>query len=111
AIIEAKDNTHSVGSGMQQALEYAEILDIPFVYSSNGKGFLEHDRIGTTDNMTTQLSLNEFPSPKELWNRYRIYKGFTLEEEKIVTQDYFVDPGGKRPRYYQRIAINRTVEA
>jgi len=111
AIIEAKDNTHSVGSGMQQALEYAEILDIPFVYSSNGKGFLEHDRTGTANQMTTHLALDEFPSPQELWDRYREYKGFTKEEEKIVTQDYFIDPSGKTPRYYQRIAINRAVEA
>src|SRR5690625_3915329 len=111
AIIEAKDNTHSVGSGMQQALEYAEILDIPFVYSSNGKGFLEHDRTGTANQMTSLLALDEFPSPQELWGRYREFKGFTKEEEKIVTQDYFIDPSGKTPRYYQRIAINRTVEA
>src|SRR5690625_3149183 len=82
AIIEAKDNTHSVGSGMQQALEYAEILDIPFVYSSNGKGFLEHDRTGTANQMTSLLALDEFPSPQELWGRYREYKGFTKEEER-----------------------------
>src|SRR5690625_3159586 len=96
---------------MQQALEYAEILDIPFVYSSNGKGFLEHDRTGTANQMTSLLALDEFPSPQELWGRYREFKGFTKEEEKIVTQDYFIDPSGKTPRYYQRIAINRTVEA
>lgn len=111
AIIEAKDNTHTVGSGMQQALEYAEILDIPFVYSSNGEGFLEHDRTGNSDKVTQELSLKQLPSPEELWKRYRKYKGLTDEEEKIVAQDYFIDPGGKSPRYYQRIAINRTVEA
>lgn len=111
AIIEAKDATHSVGSGMQQALEYAEILDIPFVYSSNGKGFLEHDRTGQGKETTQELSLNEFPSPQKLWQKYRSFKGFTEEEENIVTQDYFVQPGVKTPRYYQRIAINRTVEA
>src|SRR5690625_7057361 len=96
---------------MQQALEYAEILDIPFVYSSNGKGFLEHDRTGTATQMTTHLALDEFPSPQELWNRYRKYKGFTKEEEKIVTQDYFIDQSGKTPRYYQSIAIKRSVDA
>ncbi|MFD1361757.1 EcoAI/FtnUII family type I restriction enzme subunit R [Lentibacillus salinarum] len=111
AIIEAKDQNHSVGSGMQQALDYAETLDIPFVYSSNGKGFVEHDRTNSDEQITRQLSLKSFPSPEELWNRYRKSQGFTEEEEKIVAQDYFMEPGGKTPRYYQRIAINRTVEA
>jgi len=111
ALIEAKDNSHSIGSGMQQGLEYAETLDIPFVYSSNGEGFLEHDRTGGGDTVTRTLPLNEFPSPEDLWERYRQSRGLTKDEESIVTQDYFVDPGGKKPRYYQRIAINRTVEA
>ncbi|QKY68322.1 EcoAI/FtnUII family type I restriction enzme subunit R [Lentibacillus sp. CBA3610] len=111
AIIEAKDQNHSVGAGMQQALDYAEILDIPFVYSSNGNGFVEHDRTGSGEQISRELPLEEFPYPAELWNRYRKSQGFTEEEEKIVAQDYFMEPGGKTPRYYQRIAINRTVEA
>ncbi|GAB4073134.1 DEAD/DEAH box helicase family protein [Barrientosiimonas marina] len=111
ALIEAKDAAHSVGSGMQQALDYAEILDIPFVYSSNGRGFLEHDRTGTGELVTRELTLDQFPSPETLWQRYRTGQGFTDEEEQIVTQGYLTGPDKKPPRYYQRIAINRTVEA
>jgi type I restriction enzyme, R subunit len=111
AIIEAKDNKHSVGAGMQQALEYAEILDIPFVYSSNGDAFLEHDRTVTEGIKEREIALNQFPSPEELWKRYKKAKGITEEVEKIVTQDYYFEHGGKSPRYYQRVAINRTVEA
>lgn len=111
AIIEAKDDTHSVGDGMQQALQYAEILDIPFVFSSNGKAFLEHDRTGMADYVEREIGLDEFPSPEQLWERYKQWKGITEEQERIITQDYFSDGSGKTPRYYQRIAINRAVEA
>ena len=111
AIIEAKDNTHSVGDGMQQALQYADILDIPFVFSSNGKAFLEHDRTGMSDYVEREIGLDEFPSPEQLWERYKQWKGITEEQERIITQDYFSDGSGKTPRYYQRIAINRAVEA
>ena len=111
AIIEAKDDKHSVGDGMQQALEYAKILDIPFVFSSNGKAFLFHDRTGQSHLIEKEIPMDQFPSPQELWKRYKRWKGITEREEKIITQDYFVDPSGKAPRYYQRIAINRTVEA
>ncbi|MCM3624314.1 DEAD/DEAH box helicase family protein [Brevibacillus borstelensis] len=111
AIIEAKDDTHSVGSGMQQALEYAEMLDIPFVFSSNGKAFLEHDRTGTATQVEREIPLNQFPSPDELWERYKSWKGISEEQEKIITQDYYSDGSGKTPRYYQRIAVNRAVEA
>lgn len=111
-IIEAKDNNHSVAAGMQQALDYARVLDIPFVFSSNGDGFLFHDRTATTTQIEKELSLNDFPSPRELWEKYKIYRGIeTLETEKIVSQDYFFDGTGRRPRYYQQIAINRTIEA
>lgn len=110
AIIEAKDNKHSIGAGMQQALEYAEILDIPFVYSSNGDGFLEHDRTISDGIIEKELSLKEFPKPNELWERYKKYKGITEQEEKVVTQDYFYNPDMKNPRYYQMVAINRTIE-
>lgn len=108
AIIEAKDNKNSVGSGMQQAIEYAEILDVPFVYSSNGDGFLEHDMTTGTER---ELSMDEFPSSEELWKRYKSTKDLTETEEEIITEPYYFMPGDKQPRYYQRNAINRTIEA
>ncbi len=111
AVIEAKDNKHSVGSGMQQGLSYAEILDIPFAYSSNGDAFLEHDFTGITGKIEQELSLENFPSPQELWRRYCIWKGIGEAENKVVTQDYYSDGSGKKPRYYQLTAINRTIEA
>ena len=112
AIIEAKDNKHSLSAGIQQALAYAEILDIPSVYSSNGSGFYEHDRSRSSGAIERQLTLYQFPTPDELWQRYQSYKGITTpEQERIVSQDYFFDGSGKNPRYYQRIAINRSVEA
>ncbi len=117
AIIEAKDNKHSVKAGIQQGLAYAEILDIPSVYSSNGDGFYEHDRTCTdgkiaTRNIERELTLDEFPSPEQLWQRYKKYKGIVTEEqERISAQDYFFDGTERSPRYYQQIAINRTVEA
>ncbi len=111
AVIEAKDNNHSVGDGMQQALEYAEILDVPFAYSSNGDAFLEHDRTATSGTVTREIPLDQFPSPAELWARYCKAKGYTAEQETITTQDYYDDGSGKAPRYYQLIAINRTVDA
>ena len=111
AIIEAKDNKHPVGAGMQQALNYAEILDIPFAFSSNGDAFLEHDRTIKEGKKEREIPLNRFPSPEELWNRYKSAKGITEKEEAIVTQEYYFEQDGKTPRYYQRIAINRTIEA
>lgn len=110
ALIEAKDNNHSLGSGMQQALEYAEILDIPFVYSSNGDAFLEHDRISTSGILECEISLDKFPDPMTLWNRYKRAKGISLEQEQLLGQEYYSDGRGRAPRYYQRIAINRVVE-
>ncbi len=108
AIVEAKDNKHSVGAGMQQGIEYAEMLDIPFIYSSNGDGFLEHDRkLGTE----RELLLDEFPSPEELWQRYLGEENITPEQEKLITEPYYFQIGDKTPRYYQRVAINRTIEA
>lgn len=108
AIIEAKDNNKPMGAGMQQALEYGDILDIPFIYSSNGDGFIEHDNFTGKER---ELSLEEFPSPDELWERYKAGKGIQAHEEKIISEDYFFDMSGKSPRYYQRVAINRTIEA
>jgi len=92
-VIEAKDNTHPIGAGMQQALEYSQILDTPFAYSSNGDGFIEHDR---TRGQERELSLSEFPSPGELWSRHKISRGIETEQERIVTQDYYYDPGGEK---------------
>lgn len=111
AIIEAKDNNHTIGAGMQQALNYGEILDIPFIYSSNGDGFLEHDRTVIDGVIEKELLINQFPSPEDLWQRYKKYKGYSEKEEEIVTQDYYYEFGGKAPRYYQRIAVNRAIEA
>ncbi|MBM7424074.1 EcoAI/FtnUII family type I restriction enzme subunit R [Spongiibacter marinus] len=112
AVIEAKDNTHSVMSGIQQGLDYATILDIPMVFSSNGDGFYEHDRTASSGNVERELTLHEFPSPDQLWKRYKQYKGIeTPDAERIIAQDYFFDGTSRSPRYYQQIAINRTVEA
>ena len=112
AIIEAKDNNHTVGAGLQQALEYARILDIPCVFSSNGDGFIFHNRTDKGANIETTLALDQFPSPAALWKIYNEYKGITKpEEERIISQDYFSDAGGRSPRYYQQIAINKTIEA
>ena len=111
ALIEAKDNTHSVGAGMQQALSYGEILDIPFVFSSNGDAFLEHDKTQSSGKLEKEVKLDAFPSPEQLWMRYRQFKGIDDSNEHIVAQDYYFDASGKAPHYYQLIAINRTIEA
>jgi type I restriction enzyme, R subunit len=112
AIIEAKDNKHSVRAGIQQALNYARILDIPSVFSSNGDGFVYHDRTVNDETIETELALEDFPSPEVLWLKYKHYKGIVTEQgEKIALQKYFSDGSGRKPRYYQQIAINRTVEA
>ncbi|MBQ4122596.1 DEAD/DEAH box helicase family protein [bacterium] len=112
AVVEAKDNKHSVGAGIQQAIGYAETLDIPFVFASNGDGFVFHDRTVCEGDKEYEISMDEFPSPEQLWNKYKKYKNIEDEEtEAIITQNYHTDSNGKEPRYYQRIAINRTVEA
>jgi len=108
AIIEAKDNKHSIGAGMQQAIEYGDILDVPFVYSSNGDGFIEHDMLTGKEH---ELALAEFPSPENLWHRYKQFKGITQEQEELITEPYYYTIGDKTPRYYQLNAINRTIEA
>lgn len=111
AIVEAKDNNHPVGGGMQQALEYADILDVPFVFSSNGDAFLFHDRTGHSQPVEQELTLDEFPSAEDLWQRYCIWKGLAPPQTAVVAQDYCVQGEDKAPRYYQEIAINRTIEA
>ena len=108
AIIEAKDNNHPVGAGLQQAIEYAEALDVKFVYASNGDGFVEQDLI-TGD--IRNLLLDEFPSPDELYHRYVNEMNFSETGEKALLEPYYWVPGYKTPRYYQRIAIDRTVNA
>ena len=111
AVIEAKDNNHSVGSGMQQALRYAEALDVPFVFSSNGDAFLFHDRSGTGSKVETDLPMDRFPSPDELWQRYCQWKGLNTAVQHKIVAPYYDDGSGRMPRYYQTNAINRTVEA
>jgi len=112
AVIEAKDNSHSVGAGMQQALNYAETLAVPFVFSSNGDGFLFHDATGHADKMEQELALDAFPSPAELWQRYCLWKGIeTTEARHTIEMPYYDDGTGRAPRYYQANAINNTVEA
>jgi len=111
AIIEAKSNKLSIDAGIQQGIEYSNILDIPVVFSSNGDGFYEHDKTLFRGTIERELSLDEFPSPDELWQIYKKYKSIsTSKEEEVITQDYYFDGGGRSPRYYQQIAINRTVE-
>jgi type I restriction enzyme R subunit len=112
AIIEAKQARLSVGHGMQQALAYAELIDAPFAISSNGLGFLLHDRTGLTQPVERELSVDAFPSLEELWSLYRRWKGLTEPEAvKLVEQPFYSDGSGREPRYYQRVAINRVIEA
>jgi type I restriction enzyme, R subunit len=111
AIIEAKDNKHSIGDGMQQALDYADILNIPFVFTSNGDGFVFHNKTGAVGIVEETLPLAAFPSPDVLWSMYREWKGLPLEADEVVLQDYFDDGSGREPRYYQRNAVNATIEA
>ena len=111
AVLEAKDNTHALGDGMQQALDYAETLGVPFVFSSNGDGFLFYDRTGQSDPVERELSLDAFPSPAELYARWRQWKGLAPESDAIVLQPYHDDASGKAPRYYQLNAVNAAIEA
>ena len=108
ALIEAKDDSHSAGDGLQQGISYAQDLDIPFVYSSNGKGFIEHDSFTGAEK---ELDVSSLPSPEELFARFIQAKGITEETKEVVLSDYFTDGSGKKPRYYQRNAINRVVES
>lgn len=110
-IIEVKENNHSVGAGMQQALEYADILQLPFVFSTNGNRFLFHDKTNT-ESLEQEIELDDFPSPEVLWEKYLNYKGiYSPEAKKVVEQDYYFDGSGKAPRYYQQNAVNLTLEA
>jgi type I restriction enzyme R subunit len=111
AVIEAKDNSHSVGDGMQQALAYAEMLQVPFVFSSNGDGFLFHNRIATDGIIERELALHEFPTSQTLWQWWSTYRALDHRQNDLVTQDYHSDGSDKKPRYYQLLAINTTIEA
>jgi type I restriction enzyme, R subunit len=109
ALIEAKDNGHAVGDGLQQGLDYAETLAIPFVFASNGDGFVFHDRTGLRDVKEENLRLDQFPSPEELWRLYSRWKGLDTSAEQLVLQDYYDDGSGKAPRYYQVNAVNAAI--
>lgn len=112
AIIEAKDNNHSLGAGMQQALAYADCLQVPFVFSSNGDGFLFHDQTGLFGEVEQELGLDKFPSPEHLWKLYEQHHGLVSSESKqIVEYPYYDDGSLRTPRYYQVNAINKTIEA
>ncbi len=108
AIVEAKDNNHSISYGLQQAMEYAKMLDIPFAYSSNGDGFAEHDFL---TGMERQFGMDEFPTEEELIARYKMESGLTPQQETAQQQPYYSSQNTYPPRYYQRIAINRTIDA
>ena len=112
AVIEAKDNAHALGAGMQQALNYAETLGVPFVFSSNGDGFLLHDRTGNAAKTEQELGLDAFPGPSELWQRYCVWKGIkNAQARSTVEMPYYDDGSNRAPRYYQANAINNTIEA
>jgi len=111
AVIEAKDNNHAIGDGMQQGLGYAEMLQVPFVFSSNGDGFLFHNKIAADGIIERELALDAFPLPETLWQWWTAHKGLTGKQELLVTQDYYSDGNNKTPHYYQLLAINKTIEA
>jgi type I restriction enzyme, R subunit len=111
AIVEAKDNKKGVGSGMQQALEYSEILQLPFVFTSNGDSFVFHDKTNP-EVREKEIGMDEFPAPEELWEKYLRHKGLeTTQAREVVEQDYYVDDSGMNLRYYQANAVNRAIEA
>lgn len=107
AVIEAKDNNHGVSAGMQQAIATGELIDVPFIFSSNGDAFMMSDRTITEGQREREIPLNQFPTPKELWQKYCDWKGINSDIQPIVAQDYYPSPDKKQPRYYQQIAINR----
>lgn len=110
AVIEAKANKHEVGKGMQQGLDYASLLDVPFIFASNGDGFVFHDKTNPSQ-LETEIRLEDFPTPEQLWNKYCVWKGYKTENLPVITQDYYQYDNDKSPRYYQLQAINKTVEA
>ncbi len=112
AVIEAKANKHEIGKGMQQSIEYARLLDVPFVFATNGDGFIFRDATAAEGEcLEKQITLDDFPSPAELWQKFCLWKGYTQAQLPVITQDYYDDGSGKSPRYYQLQAINKTIEA
>ena len=112
AVIEAKANKHEIGKGMQQGIEYARLLDVPFVFATNGDGFIFRDATAAEGEcLEKQITLDDFPSPAELWQKFCLWKGYTQAQRPVITQDYYDDGSGKSPRYYQLQAINKTIEA
>lgn len=111
AVIEAKANKHEVGKGIQQGLDYARLLDVPFIFASNGDGFIFHDKTHTTGFIESEINLSEFPTPEQLWQKFCVWKGYTPAQLPVITQDYYDDGSGKAPRYYQLQAINKTIAA
>ena len=112
AVIEAKANKHEIGKGMQQGIEYARLLDVPFVFATNGDGFIFRDATAAEGELLEKsITLDEFPSPTELWHKLCVWKGYTEAQLPVITQDYYDDGSGKAPRYYQLQAINKTIEA
>ena len=111
AVVEAKKNEYEVGHGMQQALEYMQMMDLPFAFTSNGDAFLFHDRSGNSSTIENELLMDSFPTPSELWESYCKWKGIDTADSSLVDQDYYTDFTGKTPRYYQLNAINKTIEA
>lgn len=112
AVIEAKANKHEIGKGMQQGIEYARLLDVPFVFATNGDGFIFRDATAAEGEcLEKQITLDDFPSPAELWQKFCLWKGYTQAQLPVITQDYYDDGNGKSPRYYQLQAINKTIEA
>ncbi|MCU8395169.1 DEAD/DEAH box helicase family protein [Vibrio vulnificus] len=110
AVVEAKANKHEIGKGMQQGLDYASLLDVPFVFASNGDGFIFHDKTNP-EQLETEIRLEDFPSPQMLWEKYCQWKGYSDEQLPLITQAYYDDGSGKSPRYYQLNAINKIIEA
>ncbi|BFO32662.1 EcoAI/FtnUII family type I restriction enzme subunit R [Klebsiella pasteurii] len=112
AVIEAKANKHEIGKGMQQGIEYARLLDVPFVFATNGDGFIFRDATAAEGELLEKsITLDEFPSPAALWHKLCVWKGYTEAQLPVITQDYYDDGSGKAPRYYQLQAINKTIEA
>lgn len=111
AVIEAKENNYSISHGLQQALGYADILEVPCAFSSNGDGFASHNKVPVAgEDIETEFSMDNFPSPEVLWQRYKTFRGIEDAQEELITEPYYDDGTGKEPRYYQAEAINRVIE-
>lgn len=110
-IVEAKDNNHTLIDGMQQALRYSDMMDVPFIFTSNGYGFLFHNKYITDGPNEVEIGLDEFPSPEKLWEMYNEKNHVSPIQEKVMDQPYYINDPNKQPRYYQLDAVNRVTEA